>query len=277
MEGDSTVGSRAYGSKVAKLATDMHPGTIDDHPEQHAFIMLGHETLFLSHLTMYGMEEHNFQLVLEARLPPEAMRKYTEDRARHPHNTYFLGNSPEDLLTVPEMHSGTRPSFTCDIFRGIPQLKEYDGWPWATQPPLVRGVLLTIERIVYFRHLSLTFKPPTNLTYALFGKGREAHITNYQTKSPDFDQVVSLSEPPAWLSAAQLQSGVHVSIATPTGGLVCHDPLLASDNQLTVKYRGEMPDRMIMLGYRHWFCTKVANLPNPDPCGEYSIFCGTPP
>jgi hypothetical protein len=26
--------------------------------------MLGRETLFLSHLTMYGMEEHNFQIVL---------------------------------------------------------------------------------------------------------------------------------------------------------------------------------------------------------------------
>jgi hypothetical protein len=275
------MGSRAYGSKVVELAGDMRPGTVDDHPEQHAFIMLGRETLFLCHLTMYGMEEHNFQLVLEARLPPEAMHRYVEDRRSHPNSTYFLGNNPEDLLTVPEMTSGIRPSFICDIFRGIPQLKEYDGWPWEKQAPLVRRVPLTIDRVVYFRHLSLTFVPPTNLTYALFGKGHEAHMTNCQTKSPDFDQVVSLSESPVWLSAAQLGSGVHVSIATPTGELICRDPLPPSDENtstpLTVKYRGEIPDRTISLGYHHWFCTKVANLPGPDPCGSNSVFCGSPP
>jgi hypothetical protein len=177
------MGDRAYGSKVVELAADKHPGTIEDHPEQHAFIMLGRETLFLSHLTMYGMEEHNFQLVLEARLPPKAMHTYVEDRHRHANNTYFLGNSPEDLLTVPELTSGIRPSFLCDIFRGIPQVKEYGGWPWGKQTPLVQRVSLTIDRVVYFRHLSQTFKPPTYLTYALFGKGNEAHMTNYQTDS----------------------------------------------------------------------------------------------
>ena len=60
-------------------------------PSQHAFIMMGRETLFIAHLTMYGMEEHNFQLVLQARLPSEAMRQYNEDRQSHPNNTYFLG------------------------------------------------------------------------------------------------------------------------------------------------------------------------------------------
>jgi hypothetical protein len=277
------MGSHAYGSKVVKLAADMDPGKVKDDPEQHAFIMLGRQTLFLSHLTMYGMEEHNFQIVLEAKLPPEAMRLYNEDRARHPNNTYFLGNSPQDLLTVPEMQSGIRPSFICDVFRGIPQLQAYDSWPWERQTPLIRGIPVTIERVVYFRHLSLTFEPPTSVTYALFGKGGESHMTNCQTKVPDFDQVVSLAEPPAWLSPAQLQSGVHVSIDVPTmpGQVLCDDPLPMSDETRSavymVKYRGQIPERPIKLGYHHWFCTKVANLPGPDPCGAKSRLCGTPP
>jgi hypothetical protein len=277
------VPSHAYGSKIDSLATDMDPGAIRDDPEQHAFIMLGRETLFLSHLTMYGMEEHNFQIVLEATLPPEAMRQYIEDRERHPSSTFFLGNSPDDLFTVPDMHSGMRPSFTCDVFRGIPQLKAYESWPWKDQTPLIHGIRLTIARVVYFRHLSLTFDPPTSLTYALFGKGREAHMTNCQTKAPDFDQVVSLVKPPAWLSAAQLQSGVHVSVDVPRvpAQVLCHDPLPTSDQgapvTYKVKYRGKGPERPIELGYHHWFCTKVANLPGPDPCAGKSGFCGTPP
>jgi hypothetical protein len=275
------MGDRAYGSRVDGHAGTMHPGTVDDHPEQHAFVMLGKETLFLSHLTMYGMEEHNFQLVIEAQLQAQAMYQYTEDRHQHPNSTYFLGNSSGDLLTVPELTSGIRSSFKCDIFRGIPQVKEYGGWPWGKQPPLVSRVQLTINRIVYFRHLSTTFLPPTKVTYALFGKGHEAHMTNYQTKSPDFDQVVSLSEPPAWLAAAQLQSGVHVSIDRPSGEDLCHDPLPPSDEKVSktvmVQYRGQMPDRPISVGYHHWFCTKVANLPGPDPCASKLGFCGTPP
>jgi hypothetical protein len=259
------------------------PPPIDNNPSQHAFIMLGLETLFICHLTMYGMEEHNFQLVLQARLPSEAMRRYNQDRQSHPNNTYFLGNSPQDLLTVPDMQSGTRPYFIADVFRGIPQLPKYESWPWADQMPLLRGVPVIIERVVYFRHLAMTFEAPTTLTYALFGLGNEAHMTNYQTKIPDFDHVVSLAEPPAWLTCTQLQSCVHVSInAHRTADRIpCADPLPAS-NETTpavcmVKYRGTGPDRPIKIGYHHWFCTKISNDPQPDPCGGQSAPCGTPP
>jgi hypothetical protein len=162
-------------------ALDAH-GKIQDDPSQHAFVMLGENTLFICHLTMYGMEEHNYQLVLEAKLPQEAMRTFVEDRRSHPDKTYFLGNSPNDFLTVPEMHTGARPYFIADVFRGIPQLPKYETWPWADQTPIVKGVRLDIARVVYFRHLSMSFDAPTTLTYALFGTGQEAHMTNYQTK-----------------------------------------------------------------------------------------------
>jgi hypothetical protein len=277
---------RSYGHSAAMVGA-MHsgadPAPVDNTPSQHAFIMMGRETLFIAHLTMYGMEEHNFQLVLQARLPSEAMRQYNGDRQSHPNNTYFLGNSPQDLLTVPDMQSGVRPYFIADVFRGIPQLPKYESWPWADQTPIIRGVPLVIERVVYFRHLAMTFEAPTTLTYALFGSGNEAHMTNYQTKIPDFDHVVSLAEPPAWLTSTQLQSGVHVSINVhrTADKIPCADPLLAS-NETTpalcmVKYRGTGPDRPIKIGYHHWFCTKIANDPEPDPCGGQSAPCGTPP
>lgn len=272
------MGSKAYGSQVNPTAA-FAAGPIVDDPEQHAFVMLGQKALFLSHLTMYGMEEHNFQLVLQAKLPEDALRQYHADRATHPDSTYFLGNSPQDLFTVPDISSGIRKYFISDIFRGIPQLKKYESWPWANQTPVVGGVRCEIERIVYFRHLALTFEAPTTLTYALFGEGDEAHLINCQTKIPDFDHVVSLSEVPNWLTETQLRSGVHVSInAHRTANTVpCSDPLPVASELAMVKYRGAGPDLPIKLGYHHWFCTKIANNPAPDPCGENSLFCGTPP
>jgi hypothetical protein len=279
---------RSYGSSVDDIKADLakaaaDPSQVDSTPTLHAFIMMGRQTLFISHLTMYGMEEHNFQIVLQARLPYEAMRQYNEDRKSHPNNTYFLGNSPQDLLTVPDMSSGVRTSFVADIFRGIPQLPMYMSWPWADQTPIIRGVPLVIERVVYFRHLSMNFDAPTTITYALFGAGNEAHMTNYQTKIPDFDQVVSLAEAPSWLTSTQLQSGVHVTIDAhrTADAIPCTDPLPAS-NETTpavcmVQYRGDGPYRPITLGYHHWFCTKICNDPKPDPCGGKSAPCGTPP
>jgi hypothetical protein len=277
---------RSYGQSVASLGLDASgsdPDSIENVPTQHAFVILGRQTLFISHLTMYGMEEHNYQLVLRARLPSEAMRQYNEDREKHPNNTYFLGNSPKDLLTVPDMQSGARPYFIADVFRGIPQLQKYESWPWADQKPIIRGVPLEIERVVYFRHLAMTFEAPTTLTYVLFGMGDEAHMTNYQTKIPDFDHVVSLFEAPAWLTDTQLQSGVHVSVnkQRTADEIPCTDPLPASDETTPavclVKYRGTGADRPIKLAYHHWFCTKIANDPQPDPCGGRSLPCGTPP
>jgi len=232
---------------------------------------------------MYGMEEHNYQLVLQASLPSEAMQQYNSDRESHPNNTYFLGNSPQDLLTVPDMHAGERRCFIADIFRGIPQLQKYVSWPWENQTPIIRGVPLLIERVVYFRHLAQTFEAPTTLTYVLFGSGNEAHMTNYQTKIPDFDHVVSLAEAPTWLSRTLLQSGVHVSISAhrTADQPPCADPLPASNEATSatcmVKYRGTGSDRSIKVGYHHWFCTKIANDPEPDPCGGQSAPCGTAP
>lgn len=284
----------SYGHSVRAMNAmhgmgDMKSPALDDHgkikedPSQHAFVMLGTNTLFICHLTMYGMEEHNFQLVLEAKLPDEAMRAFAEDRRSHPDKTYFLGNSPNDLLTVPEMNTGARPYFIADVFRGIPQLPKYESWPWADQAPIVKGVRLDIARVVYFRHLCMSFDAPTTLTYVIFGTGDEAHMTNYQTKIPDFDQVVSLAGPPAWLTSTQLQSGVHVTInahRTATE-LPCVDPLPASSGatpaDCMVKYRGTGDDLPIKLARHHWFCTKISNDPEPDPCEGKSPNCGTPP
>src|SRR3954469_8014231 len=89
-------------------------------PGQHAFVMLGSETLFLWHLTMLHMEEHEFEVVLRASLTPDAKKAWQTDQSRHDGLTYFLGNVETDLMTIPDLATGARMSFTGSIWGGIP-------------------------------------------------------------------------------------------------------------------------------------------------------------
>ncbi len=251
-------------------------GMIANPPDQHAFVMLGTKTLFLCHLTMFIMEEHRYQLVMRVSLPDYVYREYLHERKTHPVTTYFLGNSEQDLMSVPELQTGVRTGFIGDVFRGIPdpspadnpEYPHYKEWPWKGVTPAISHIPVTIERIVYYRHFDFNLNYPNELTYVLFGRGDEAHLTHYQTKEPDFDHVISLAEAPDWLPSQQLEAGVHVNIPGMLGNRAsCSNPL--TDASYRVQYAGislEKCDSIIKIGFNHWCTTKVVNSKEKDPC-----------
>ncbi len=245
------------------MDADMSKESPDAGPTQHAFVMLGKETLFLCHLTMFHDEQHRFQIVLRAQLPAYAMAAYLGDFAAHPNETYFLGNSEQDLITMPELQSGLRTSFIADIFRGIPQRHVYRTWPWKHEVPVVKSVRLTVERVVYSRHFDFNLNYPDTLTYVVFGSGTEAHLTHYQVKEPDYDHVLSLKAVPSWLPAIVLEAGVHLNFpALKTGDTPCENPL--RDGEHDVHYAGMPPVHRVIVGPTRWFSTKIVNA--VDPC-----------
>jgi hypothetical protein len=242
---------------------------------QHAFVMAGQNTLFLWHLTMLHMEEHEFEFVVRARLMPEAVKEWEADRQQHPDETYFLGNVESDPMAIPELATGTRASFRGSIWAGIPVQHHYEKWPWDGVKPIVADTLVTVERVVAFRHFDLQQNYPESLTYLLFGAGNEAHMGHYQTHEPDFDEVVTLAGAPPWLPAPLLEAGVHVNFpefrATP---VYCSSPFLKPD--YGVCYCGQKPPAdapagtvkdglyAVNIDRSLWFSTKVTN--ENDPC-----------
>ena len=284
-----TFSSRAYGARhaiapaEAQPAESEYPAYVVNKLDQHAFVMLGTNTLFLCHLTMYGMEEHRYQFVVQARLPMAAMLTFLQEKQRNPTKTYFVGNNEDDLMTVPELQSGARRYFIGDVFRGLPNEPHYEHWPWKEQVPVISKVPVTIERVVYFRHFADTFEAPKTLTYVLFGFGNEAHMTNCQTKRPDFDHILSLAGAPDWLPARQLEAGVHVSVNVhrEADQAICINPLPKPTGEppsadCMVRYRGIGDELLVKIGFHHWFCTKVSN--DPDPCpGQAADPCASPP
>ena len=230
---------------------------------QHAFVMAGRKTLFLCHLTMLHMEEHAFEFVIRAQIEPDAQAAWEADSAQHPDETYFLGNTEKDLMAIPDLAIGARTSFQASIWAGVPIRHSYKSWPWKKIKPIVAETTVTVERVVAFRHFDIQENYPETLTYLLFGAGEEAHLSHFQVREPDFDEVLTLDRAPAWLPKPLLEAGVHVNFpnlhATPVD---CSSPLL---NPLyEVQYCGQPATYKLRIKRSLWFSTKVTNA--TDPC-----------
>ena len=232
--------------------------------DQHAFVMAGRDTLFLVHLTMLHMEEHEFEFVLRASLTPEATKAWQDDQRQHPDETYFLGNVEADLMAIPDLATGARTTFQASIWAGIPIKHHYKVWPWKNIKPIVENTPVTVERVVAYRHFDLQQNYPETLTYLLFGAGDEAHLCHYQTREPDFDEVVTLTRAPKWLPYPLLEAGVHVNFPTLRATPVyCSSPFL--DQDWKVHYSGQTPNVYpLSIDRSLWFSTKVTNA--TDPC-----------
>jgi hypothetical protein len=227
-------------------------------PDQHGFVMAGMQTLFLCHLPMFFMENHCYQVILEASLPDYAMQKYVSDRKSHPNEVYILGDVETDLMTLPQIKTGEVTSFIGDLFRGMPEDHNKD-------TPLIHNIRVKIERVVYFRHFDFNVDYPHSLTYVLFGAGTEAHLHHVLTKEPDFNHVLDLAEIPSWLPPQQLAAGVHINFPSlPNHPPYCSNPLTKSSYQ--VQYQGQAPLYPIKLGTSYWFDPSGANA--TDPCAK---------
>lgn len=252
---------------------EMNDNPIFNMPHRHAFVMTGSDTLFLCHLTQLHTECHMYQIVLRVRLPEYAMRIYLEEQKRHPGSTYFLANVDDDLFNLPDLQTQARTSFIGEFWQDIPDKPVYEYWPWRDETPVLANIDVQIERVVHYRHFDFNLNYPDSLTYFMFGAGSEAHLYHYQTKEPDFDQVISLSKAPHWLPARQLEAGIHVNIpALPyrpkDAPVYCENPLV--EHSYVVQYNGlsklngkELPRYKINIGRNLWCSTKVTNTNNP--------------
>lgn len=186
---------------------------------QHAFTMAGRNCLFLCHMPMLDMETHMYQIVLQVRLPEDAMQCYREMYDRQdPGDTFFLVNQETDQMSLLELATGRRRTFCADVWSRATVRPGQKIPPWLDRDPFIKGVRIDVERVVYFRHFDLNFSRPRSLTYVLFGSGREAHLYHVQSAQPDFDHVLTLTEAPSWLPCEdddyrpQLEAGIHVNI-----------------------------------------------------------------
>ena len=166
------------------------PGHLDC--DQHNMMIVGEQTIFLSHLPMFH-GAHRFQVIVEAGFDEDGTpldRMYAEDRRKHPDVRMYtlvprehfvlsrlFSNDPETLLR----------SFPGRVFRGH---FERDG---TLLEPLA-NVEAVVHRVVYAEEIGLEVGPAGSdeLDYILFGGEPELFLAHRITQPPDFDQLLGV-------------------------------------------------------------------------------------
>lgn len=234
-----------------------------DTPNQHAMFMLGDQTLFVEHMPMFTKEDHMYQVVLEAELPAEVMAAYRRVRQESPQKVPNLVNSESAQFVLPSVATGALREYPVDVFA------DYDVVNADGTEQLFSAVPMKVKRVVVYRHFNYSFDYPAELTYILFGKGDEAHLTHYIARDPDFQHLLTLPGPPDWISQEQLQAGVELNVVgLPGDEVLCSSPLTAPEYK--VRFQGWLnPELTLSLGASptRWYST--ANLLNAiDPCAK---------
>lgn len=236
------------------------PSPIIDPPGIHNFFMFGSRSLYVEHMPMFTEEKHMYQVILRVDLPDAVMRGYRarQGAGRKPWN---LVNSSK-LYTLPQIKAGTLRSFAVDVYEDY---SNADAAPAGS--PVATSVPLEVREVVHFRHWDFNIPRPQHLTYLLFGRGGEAHLSHYIARDPDFQHIVTLRSAPAWLSPDQLAAGVQVCLPdVPSVPVSCASPLRNKSYRVLFQGRSDARATLDLNGASSvWYST--GNLLNAnDPC-----------
>lgn len=69
--------------------------------DKHIFLVQGTDKIYLIHMPMFHLANHRRQLIVSAKIPPEAMQKYVDAKNAHPNETFILfTHQKEDLSAL---------------------------------------------------------------------------------------------------------------------------------------------------------------------------------
>ena len=177
-----------------------------DHVGVHGMLVVGEETVYLSHLPMFSHPQHHFQVILEGTLsggPGDAHAAYLADRRQSEETLYTFSPNEFDLTELAPGHPSKRRSFDGTLVRGH---FERGG------TEILHDVTITVERVLYFQRLPVDAPPLDRLEYLLFGREPDLFLAHVITRPPDFDQVLSVRLPGDGIGANELGQGVRVAV-----------------------------------------------------------------
>lgn len=177
----------------------------------HGMLVVGSETVFLSHLPMFGDPAHGVQAILEATFSDggnDPQSVYADDRARTGTRMYTL--QPErfvlsDLVSPDGSQPPPRRSFRATVHRGH---FERNNPP----TPILREIEVEVTDVIYFQGLDPDAPGLPRLEYLLFGKGDEMFVAHVISRPPDFDQVLSVEVAGHEFTDDELRRGVRTVV-----------------------------------------------------------------
>lgn len=198
-------------SMAAAAATEC-PG----HPDcgQHNMMIVGEQTIFLSHLPMFH-GEHRFQVIVEAGFDEDGTpldSVYADDRRKHPAvRMYTLEPNPRRRFVLARLFTGDGEtlmrSFPATVFRGH---LERGGEPLQQ----FTDVEVKVRRVVYAQEIGPEADLPGSdeLDYILFGQAPELFLAHRITQPPDFDQLLGVKLSGQDFTDDDLARGVMITV-----------------------------------------------------------------
>ena len=154
-------------------------------------LVVGVETIFLSHLPMF-MSPHHYQVILQGTFSQpgsDPQRIYREDRRSHPSADVYTFDPSAFILPHLFPPAPKRNKIRGKLFRGHFEgpLPEFPGNPVQ----IAAGVDVNVINVVYFQKLIPHPAATDSLEYLMFGQGEELYLAHIITRPPDFDHIVS--------------------------------------------------------------------------------------
>jgi hypothetical protein len=187
-----------------------HAGSTDQ-PMRHRMVVFGRDTVFMSHLSMFSMPEHAYQVIFEAELTGDGtdpQQTYRNDRKSHPEVQFYtfdpLPFVLPDILPTQD-RPATTTTFGGDLYRNHVE---------RSDPPPVEiaaDVTVNVKNVVHGRRFDVHAPPLTQLQYILFGRGEEVFLAHLIARPPDFDQLIQVSVSPGF-SDDDLSRGLAVTV-----------------------------------------------------------------
>ncbi len=180
----------------------------EDEESVHGMLIVGEQTVFLSHLPIFG-SPHDYQVILEAAFvkpgsDPQA--DYFSDRKRTGTKIYTM--EPERFVLTRLAAAVPLRSFKANIYRGHFERLSTQRAKEAAR--IAQHVDVNVTRVIHFRKFDPTAVKPAQLEYRLFGKGTELFLAHVITKPPDFDHILSVKALNHKFTDEELSQGVPI-------------------------------------------------------------------
>jgi hypothetical protein len=147
-----------------------------DGPSVHGMLIVGEQTVFLSHLPIFG-SPHDYQVLLEAAFSKpgsDPQADYFNDRKGKGKGTKIYTLEPEPFVLTGLAATTPLRSFKANIYRG-----HFERFPTQRAKEAARiaqGVDVNVTRVIRFRKFDPNAVRPAQLEYLLFGKGAELFL-----------------------------------------------------------------------------------------------------
>ncbi|MDY0811354.1 hypothetical protein [Kitasatospora purpeofusca] len=157
----------------------------------HRFLLIGVDTIFAYHLPLYHVEVHAFQLITKFGLDGSLRKKYLEDLSHHEDRQVYYSLFSEGHWPLKEIVDGTRHELPVELERVT-----VDESGNRTFTKIVDETKATSrkEDVVHYKPLDAT-EYPDLLTYLAFGDGSEVHLAHQLAASPNWDEVITTTDP----------------------------------------------------------------------------------